>query len=359
MLHFCTYFDSNYLVRFLPMYRSLARHCREKYRLHVLCLDEAAYETITKLDLADVIPVKLATIEAADPALAQTKTTRQRYEYYFTITPSWILYLLESGSDIDRITYLDADLYFYSDPRPLFEEIGDGSVGIVPHRFPPRLKYMEQCGKYNVAFVYFRHDGRGLACLRWWRSKCIEWCYDRREEGRFADQKYLDEFPTRFEGVHVIDNIGADVGPWNAESFPVTRRSGNIMVGDVPLIFYHFEGYRQEAPQLIDPGICRYGVPLAKALINAVHIPYVNEVLACRRLLDRCHVNIRGTGDTRKTVHSREGNVSWLCGFRRYLEGRYVWCFAGRAWYCESRMARNIVSTYDALRGLFTRTKQA
>ena len=44
--HSCTYFDSNYLVRALPMLESLARYCGEEYRLFTLCLDDKEFRMV-------------------------------------------------------------------------------------------------------------------------------------------------------------------------------------------------------------------------------------------------------------------------------------------------------------------------
>jgi hypothetical protein len=34
------------------------------------------------------------------------------------------LNLLERESEVDLMTYLDADLFFFADPEPLFQELG-------------------------------------------------------------------------------------------------------------------------------------------------------------------------------------------------------------------------------------------
>src|SRR5579884_497698 len=122
MNEFCTLFDRHYLVRGLALYRSLERHAGD-FRLRALCLDAETERLLTRLRLArlDVIPI--AELEAYDRELRDVRGTRSTVEYYWTCTPSLCRYVLTREADLAAITYLDADLLFFSSPRPLFEEL--------------------------------------------------------------------------------------------------------------------------------------------------------------------------------------------------------------------------------------------
>ena len=124
------------------------------------------------------------------------RSQRSRVEFYFTSTPVLVRHCFAREAAAERMTYLDADLFFFGPASAVFAEQGDASVGIVPHRFLAHLAAQSEHGTYNVAWVSFRRDADGLACLDWWRERCLEWCYDRVEDGRFADQGYLDEYST-------------------------------------------------------------------------------------------------------------------------------------------------------------------
>ena len=286
MLHFCTYFDRNYLSRGLALLKSLEKHAGD-FRLFVLCMDDAAFDSLARLRNARMEPIRLADLEAHDAELAAVKGTRSKIEYYFTCTPSLPLFILEKHPDVNLITYLDADLFFFADPQPLFEELGDGSVGIIGHRFPPRLKDRERYGLYNVGWLNFRRDERGLACLRWWRERCIEWCFDREDAGRFADQKYLDDWPTRFPGVVVIQHEGANVAPWNVEPSKLRLSGDNVLVGNEPLIFFHFHGLKQIGRWVFDPAWKEYGVEPSALLRRRVYLPYMRALAEVSRTLLR------------------------------------------------------------------------
>src|SRR5205085_694539 len=149
MRYFCTYFDQNYLSRGLALYRSLEAHC-PAFRLFVLCLDDVCYKTLCGLGLPYLTPISLEEFESGDAALAEAKQNRSRVEYYFTCTPSLPLTILDRWREVDILTYLDADLFFFADPEPLFAEMGDRSIAIIGHRYPPGLRARERFGIYNV-----------------------------------------------------------------------------------------------------------------------------------------------------------------------------------------------------------------
>src|SRR5712691_2882118 len=220
MYHFCTYFDHRYLPRGLALYRSLKQHCRS-FQLWVLCMDRECYDVLSQLDLPDIQLIALEDFEKDDQELLGAKQNRTLIEYYFTCTPSLPLFILNNCPEVGIITYLDADFFFFADPAPVFDEIADHSIAIIGHRFPAQLRHREQYGIYNVGWLSFRRDEQAFSCLVWWRERCIEWCYDRCEDGRFADQKYLDDWPTRFQGVVVLNHQGVNLAPWNLANYKI------------------------------------------------------------------------------------------------------------------------------------------
>lgn len=241
---YCTLFDSNYLSRGLALYESLRRHDAGS-SLRVFCMDEMAKTVLDQLALPGLVAIALEELEARDPELRAVKDDRTPLEYCWTATPSVALYCLDRDPEIDLITYLDADVYFYSSAQPLFDEMGDDAVMIVPHRYGPEAAHLEATsGVYNVELVSFRRDEDGLEALGWWRDRCIEWCFYRVEDGKLGDQKYLDDWPERFRRVHVLEHVGGGLAPWNVTRYRLHQRSGRVMVDEVPLVFYHFHALR-------------------------------------------------------------------------------------------------------------------
>jgi hypothetical protein len=329
MFQFCTYFDQYYLTRGLALYRSLREHCHE-FRLWVLCMDGTTYHTLVELQLPGVHPIALEEFERDDESLQLAKTNRSRIEYYFTCTPSLPLYILNNQPEVDLITYLDADLFFFSSPAPLFEEMKEGSVAIIGHRFPPNLKGLERHGIYNVGWLSFRRDANGLACLHWWRDRCIEWCYDRLENGQFGDQKYLDDWPSRFQNVVVLEHKGANVAPWNLANYCLRDQNGNtVMIDSQPLVFFHFHGLKKITQWLYNPSWEIYGVTSSMVLRRRIYVPYIRTLFDVSRQLlpmsDACPIsdNIR-----EKQVSRILRVVRWLRILpsvgRNILAGSYI-----------------------------------
>lgn len=276
---FCTLFDQNYLIKGLAMYQSLAAHTKDMC-LYVLCMDETTYQILDQLKLEKAILIKRDDFES--PELLAVKSQRSVAEYCWTCTPSIISYVMNQYPEINYLTYLDADLLFFSDPQPIFDELGQTSVSIIEHRFSKGFEDSIVNGKYNVQWVGFRRDQDGMKTLNWWREKCLEWCFNRSDDGRFGDQKYLDNWTTDFKGVHVIQHLGAGVGPWNFASYQITDKNGLVTINEQPLIFYHYHGYKMiedggftAMPRVyMDNEIIPYGIyePYRHALWKAARV---------------------------------------------------------------------------------------
>ncbi len=238
---FCTLFDRNYMTKGVAMLTSMATNCPGAH-VFVLCMDDLTYEVLGQINFSHVELIRLSDVE--DESLLAVKPTRGVAEYCWTLTPCLPWHIFETHPTVNQLTYLDADLLFFSDASPLFEEIGDASIAIVEHRFIPRLAPSAVNGRFNVEWVTFRRDEQGLACLRRWREQCIEWCFNRLEDGRMGDQKYLDEWPDKYSSVCIVQHLGAGLAPWNYANYEIESGANGIVVDGLPLIFYHFHQFQ-------------------------------------------------------------------------------------------------------------------
>jgi hypothetical protein len=275
------------------MYDSLQKHCKE-FHLYIFAFNDASYNVLTAMNLPHVTVISLGEFE--DEELLRVKPARTQGEYCWTCTPSTILYIL-TNYDVDHCTYLDSDLYFFSSPQPLIDEMGGNSILITPHRYTSRYDQSRKSGIYCVQFVTFRKDDNGMTALNWWRNACIEWCYNRSEDGKFGDQKYLDDWPTRFRGVHVLEHLGGGVAPWNMQQYTFYKETDGKRMGKVTgkgktfeVIFFHFHSLMFVTPEYFSP---RPRYRRTDSVISLLFNPYVKKIKSVREKYPQMKKNER------------------------------------------------------------------
>ena len=239
--YFCTLFDSNYLIKGLTMIQSLAEFC-EDFEIYVLCLDYKTKKILEKINNSHIKCIELFEVENND--LLKAKKDRTKTEYCWTLASNFTWYVMDNFKDINLITYLDADLLFYSSFEPIFKEIRNSSIAIIEHRFAKPYKNLEINGKFCVEWNSFRRDEEGLHCLNRWRKQCLKWCFYKLEDGKMGDQKYLDEWPDLYTSCHIIENVGAGIAPWNYSQYDIRTKDNNIKINNKNLIFYHFHQFQ-------------------------------------------------------------------------------------------------------------------
>ena len=289
---YCTYFDQNYLDKGLALYQSLRSHDRP-FLLWVLCLDDVTYDVLGTLNLDSLYRIRLSQLEDWDPQLRKARDNRSLVEYYWTCTPSLVLYLLSRLRDANLITYVDSDLYFFSDPGPLYAELEGASIAIHEHRFAADYAYLRKTsGTYNVGLVAFRNDSHALDCLGWWREQVLHTCILDGAGGYCGDQKYLNDWPTRFGGVVVLQHRGLGVAPWNVSRYDVRLTSNGLFVDDQPLIFYHYHSLKRFGEHLYRLASETYA--LSESCIRAIYSPYLSELHSARQAIRRVLPNFNG-----------------------------------------------------------------
>jgi hypothetical protein len=277
----CTYLDLQYLDKGIALFESLTRHVPD-FKLRVVCFDDLSFAVVRELGDPRFEPTHVAELEKADPELVATRIQRSQVEYMWTATPCVIRYFRDRDG-LDEITYLDADTYFFSSPEPAWDALGDGSVLVTPASSSPQhysRRLVETTGLFIVQFLIFRSDAHGRAVLEWWRERCIEWCFARYEDGKMGDQKYLDEWPSRFDGVRPFGHPGV-LGPWCIESRKVEMGPNGLTVDGEPLIFFHFMGLRRYADGTYRPAAGRFRIEAEEQ--RWIYDPYVERLAELRR----------------------------------------------------------------------------
>ena len=286
MQHYCTYFDRGYAARSLCLLDSLREHHSDDFVLWALCLDDETYTGLQGLSGEQLKPLSLQTLLDWDPQLAHAQQDRSQVEFYFTCTPCLALALLNEHPEIDAISYLDADLYFFSDPMQVCEAMHGADIGLTPHRFSPHLKRKySQYGKYNVGLVYFRNTDQGRSALAWWRQACLDWCHDYVDGARYADQGYLSELPHRFDSVRDLGDPGFNLAPWNVAQHCLSATAQGIRVDRSNLVFYHFQGIRRLRENRFDLNLAGYRTRSDACLRDRIYHTYLLALIRAEHRL--------------------------------------------------------------------------
>lgn len=298
--NFVTLFDSNFLPQGLALHSSLNRCLKQSYKLWILCLDDQVYDSLTFLGLNNVELLKLSELET--PALLLAKSTRTAREYYWTLTPFTFSFVFNADINVNRVTYLDADTWLMQDPTKIFSEFNSSgkSVLITDHAYAVEHDQSQSSGKYCVQFVTFvRREGEMVR--QWWEEKCLEWCYARHEDGKFGDQKYLEQFVDLFPGsVYIVGELSNFMAPWNA-----TRFSPDDGVS------WHFHGLRIiKLFGLIRVYFGDYYLP--KQVIQKVYLRYLKDLQFSLDLMSKHDIQV--------PVQAKLG----VCEMFKYLISKYL-----------------------------------
>lgn len=310
MEHYITLFDSTFLPQGLALHQSMQRHVGT-YTLWILCMDTEAYKVLKTLDLPNVRLLLAESLETSE--LKSVKPDRSRGEYCWTMTPFAPRFVFESDPSVERVTYLDADLWFCKSPQPIFDEFNASGkcVLITEHGYAPECDASATSGHYCVQFMTFKRNG-GETVRKWWEDRCIEWCYARYEGDKFGDQKYLDDWTFRFrDQVHVLSRQELAQAPWNATYYPYSKA-----------VFFHFHSLRILPRQCIS---LVGGYPLPPVVIKYIYNPYIND-------LKRSILSLQDIGFEVRAQTKPLNPLKWV----RSVAGgvyRQLWRFRSRYYY--------------------------
>lgn len=276
-MNFCTHFDSNYLPQAMTLLKSLNDNIKS-FNLFMLCMDDKSYEYLKSITLKNARILHYSLIEDQMPDLVEAKKNRNNIEYFFTCSPAVCKLIFLENRYIESITYLDADLFFFSDPSVIFEEINDKSIAIIKHNFSlisrPNIKY----GIFNVGWITFKNDYQGKSCLNNWYKNCIDWCYQKVERNRYADQKYLDSWPDEYKNLIVLKNKGANLAPWNISKYNLSLKDDSIFVDEDKLVFFHFANLHQIGHKKFKTNLSRVFKSTSGILKLNIYLPYIKEL---------------------------------------------------------------------------------
>lgn len=230
--NFVACFDINYTIQALALLESIENKI-VNYNFFIFCMDNESFEIISKLENTKIIPMKFEDYE--NNHLRQLKKERKKNEYFWTITPRLSLIIFDTFEEVEQLTYIDTDIFFIKSPNNIFENFNKSKkdILITKHNYSPKYDKSNESGKFCVQFLIINRKGYDI--IKDWSLLCDEWCYDKVEENKYGDQKYLDYWPENYKNrIYIEKNRDAFQGPWNADSTNVDEA-----------VVYHFHGLRK------------------------------------------------------------------------------------------------------------------
>lgn len=143
-------------------------------------------------------------------------------------------FILKLLSKLERVIYIDSDIWFFSNPEFLFSILKNTGLLLTPHRrnFDPfhnkETFYLHLTdGLFNAGFI--GASRLGIPALKYWQHLCYFKMEKDSSRGLFVDQRYLDlVFILFYKKIKILDHPGCNVARWNIHRFIK------------PLIFVHF-----------------------------------------------------------------------------------------------------------------------
>lgn len=298
MRNYYTLGDSRYLPHLICLIDSINENFKDDRKIHVLALDNEVFEFFSKKKRPNVV------VYSSDEVMSDFDIRAIRYlppgqearsnasasgkdpgfvQFCWALAPcfgEWLMNRLR-----DSVTYIDADIMFFNDISPFFEELGKNSIGFVSHRIP----YLYSSGEYNVGVVHFSFDGPGRSAIRRWKSflsnpnNQYSTCF-----GVCGDQKYLEVIDYVYnQHVKVVDDNFGHLAPWNVTNH--RYKDGKIVWKgkQQDLIYFHFAHF-----VIDDNGNYRAsynnewtsGDPLkVDEFVNSAYNSYYNKMILAKR----------------------------------------------------------------------------
>jgi len=265
-------FDAQYSAEGLVCIDSIVSK-QPDTRIFVLCLQVGTVEQALS-HLQNGVALAVADLEATFPNIAHTKSERPWAPYTQSLKPYLMQYIFDTQEDVEKLCYVDSDMYFWGHPSEIETEFANYSFMVTT-----------RSDRSNVAFnggcFVCRNDASCRELLTWWQQKCYEWCLweDGPQPGMFCEEGYLNivrDEPLRFSNTYINQHPGINAAPWNIRGFELEQDGDGFKVNGRPLVCYQYRAYTK-SQDFFDP------TPLeergfSENVINWLYHPYHNLI---------------------------------------------------------------------------------
>ncbi len=277
----CTIVSPNYLAFARTVAKSyLAQH--PGHRFFVLIVADLAHpapfaaEPFTAVMLPEIGVDNLAAVAMMYEIL----------ELNTNVKPTFLKFLL-ARYKLDRLVYLDPDIFVYAPFTPIFDALATHDAVLTPHLTSPAFDGRspgEQDalynGTYNLGFYATRNTPEAVAILDWWERRCLDLGFSEGRTGLFVDQKWMNLAPGLFDRVAILRHPGCNMAYWNLNDRVLSGPTSAPTVNDaVPLCFFHFSGVVLTDPASLSKNTDRYTLATRPDLAG-IFAPYKAAVLA-------------------------------------------------------------------------------
>ena len=267
--------DQAYIGRMLTMIASVRRFEPEA-SFHILCFDAATEAVFRRFNVPGVTAVGLSAILAFDPRLAASRADRTAHGFYDTTRGVLALYVMDQWPTVESVTWLDADLWFFSHPQAIFDEIGEAAIAISPHHYSPDMADKGATyGVFNSGLLHWKNNDQARRCINDYVVECLDWCDSTpNAAGAWLGQVYLNTWPDRYESLHQMRSPGVNLAYWNIANHWITSRDGAVWVDDTPLVFFHYSGVFEDVGCIWRTKNYRPGQD-ERATMSLLFLPYI------------------------------------------------------------------------------------
>ena len=276
----CTIVSPNYL----PFARTLAKsylyhHPKDKF--FVLVVARSCEKQLFNAEPFSAVILN----EIGLPNLNSLAMKYDILELNTNVKPSFMKYIFDN-SDVDKLVYLDPDIYIYNRLDPVFDLLDGANVVLTPHITSPidddknpREQDFLLAGTYNLGFIAIRRSAESRRMLDWWERRCLAQGYNEIRTGLFVDQKWMNLASCLFEKVEQCKDLGCNMAYWNLHERSLTNNDSQYVVNQLfKLRFFHFSGINLEHLDRLSKYTDRFDLQSRIDLISLFR-EYENEVM--------------------------------------------------------------------------------
>lgn len=206
----------------------------------------------------DKIPFEVLPVHLIEPKFHELWKKYNIVELNTCIKPRIVEYLF-TERDASIVVYMDPDTRAYDNLNALDELLSINNILLTPHIFTPipidgkspQESVFLNFGLYNLGFIALKKSEESMRFTQWWKERTYKAGYFRICEGLFVDQLPINLVPLLFKGVHILDDKGYNMAPWNLHERYLSVENGNFIVNKTSTLkFFHFSSFKINTGEL-------------------------------------------------------------------------------------------------------------